>query len=241
MIKFIKKLFPYSFKRSVKDHLGVPSLHWSLQNLKKKGFNPKNVIDIGAYEGHWTIDFLEVFPDANILMVEAQLTKEHKLKEVTNRYAGVNVAIEVLSSLNNVLVEFFENETASHINTVSSENEMVNSVNQRKAKSLDTLLLERNLPMPDFLKLDVQGHEIEVLKGGGKALFNATFCLLEVTLIDLGDNAPLFFEVNKFMDEKGFQVYDICQFMRRPFDKALYQLDVLFIKKDSSFVNDKNW
>ena len=52
MINIIKSLLPFTFKRSVKDHLGVPSLHWSLQNLKKKGFYPKVVIDIGAYEGY---------------------------------------------------------------------------------------------------------------------------------------------------------------------------------------------
>ncbi|MEQ1554978.1 MAG: hypothetical protein ABL929_12405, partial [Ferruginibacter sp.] len=74
--KFIKSIFPFSFKRSVKEHLGVPSLHWSLQNLKKKGFNPTQVVDIGAYEGGWTKDFLEVYPQSNILMIEAQPQKE---------------------------------------------------------------------------------------------------------------------------------------------------------------------
>ncbi|MEQ1553452.1 MAG: hypothetical protein ABL929_04685 [Ferruginibacter sp.] len=43
------------------------------------------------------------------------------------------------------------------------------------------------------------------------------------------------------MDAQGFQVYDITQFMRRPFDRAMYQMDVMYIKKDSEFVNDRNW
>ena len=86
-----------------------------------------------------------------------------------------------------------------------------------------------------------QGHELEVLKGGAQALAKADFCLLEVSLLDLGDNAPLFFEIQAYMDAQGFQAYDICQFMRRPFDKALFQMDVLFVKKNSSYVNDGNW
>jgi FkbM family methyltransferase len=241
MIKYLKILFPFTFKRIVKDHLGVPSLHWSLQNLKKKGFDPKNVIDIGAYEGHWTIDFLEVFPSSKVLMIEAQSKKETILNAVKNKFSGVDYSIGLLSSVDNVEVNFIENETASHIDSTIEFNGNINNTNLVKTKSLDTILSENNIALPDFLKLDVQGHEIEVLKGSSKALSNAEICLLEVTLIDLGDKSPLFTEVNNFMDQNGFQVYDISQFMRRPFDKAMYQMDVLFIKKDSSFINDKNW
>ncbi len=108
MVKFIKKLFPFSFKRSVKDNLGVPSLHWSLQNLKKKGFNPVNVVDVAAYEGHWTIDFSEVFPISKILMVEPQSKKEGKLKTVIRRFSNVDYAINLLSSADNAEVFFLK-------------------------------------------------------------------------------------------------------------------------------------
>jgi FkbM family methyltransferase len=237
MIKFIKSIFPFSFKRSVKEHLGVPSLHWSLQNLKKKGFTPANVVDIGAYEGGWTKDFLEVYPQANILMIEAQQKKEPILKKVKTNFPNIDYAIALVSSDDNLEVNFLENETASHINF--NKNEKLKNI--VKTKSLETILSEKNKPFPNFLKLDVQGHEIEVLKGCTNVLKTVEICLLEVTLIKLGDNDVLFTELNNFMDSKGFQVYDITQFMRRPFDKAMYQMDVLFIKKESDYVNDRNW
>jgi hypothetical protein len=81
---------------------------------------------------------------------------------------------------------------------------------------------------------------LEVLYGATNSLVHAEFCLLEVSLIDLGGE-PLLAEVVFFMDEKGFQTYDICQFMRRPFDKAVYQIDMLFVKKNSRFVASKRW
>lgn len=76
ILPFIKKLFPFKFKRNIKEHLGVPSLHWSLQNLKRKNFDPAVILDIGAYEGLWALDVLEVFPSAIILMLEAQKNQE---------------------------------------------------------------------------------------------------------------------------------------------------------------------
>jgi 16S rRNA G527 N7-methylase RsmG len=85
-MKLIKKLLPYKYKRAVKEKLGVPSLHWSLQNLKKKNFHPATVLDIGAYEGYWTRDLLEVFPSARILMVEAQKNKAPFLEKIKQEY-----------------------------------------------------------------------------------------------------------------------------------------------------------
>jgi FkbM family methyltransferase len=237
MIKFIKSIFPFSFKRSVKEHLGVPSLHWSLQNLKQKGFNPTQVVDIGAYEGGWTKDFLEVYPQSKILMIEAQPKKEAILNLLKNN--NIDYTIALVSSEDNLEVNFLENETASHINF--SENFDGGSANIVKTKSLKTILFEKNIVFADFLKLDVQGHEIEVLKGCLDVLAKVEICLLEVTLIKLGDNDVLFTELNNFMDAQGFQVYDITQFIRRPFDRAMYQMDVMFIKKDSAYVNDRNW
>jgi FkbM family methyltransferase len=239
-MKLIKKLLPFTYKRSIKEKLGVPSLHWSLQNLLEKKFYPANVVDIGAYEGTWTIDFLEVFPSSRILMVEAQKTKSVYLDKVKHKFPSVEYAIALLSSEDGKEKYFYENETASHVmeSNVFHKNLSVRIV---KTRTLDSLLLETQFPYPELLKLDVQGHEIEVLKGASKAIEAAEICLLEVSLLDLGDNNPLLLDVINFMDTKHFQAYDISQFIRRPLDKALYQLDMFFVKKNSYLIADKSW
>lgn len=234
----IKDLFPFKYKRTIKEHLGVPSLHWSLQNLKRKNFDPLVIIDIGAYEGIWTLDVLEVFPSAKILMVEAQESKIPFLERVKGKCKNVDYSISLLSSEDGKTKTFIENETASH---VAANEEPGNTSIQMQTQSLDTLLDSKKFPLPDFLKLDVQGHEMEVLKGAERSLDNCTVCLLEISLLNLGDDTPLLSDMIAFMDKKGFQAYDISQFIRRPFDKALYQVDMFFVKKSSFIVGDKNW
>lgn len=238
IMKLVKKLFPSKYKRAVKEKLGVPSLHWSLQNLERKNFYPASVLDIGAYEGYWTIDLLEVFPMARVMMVEAQKNKAPFLKSIKERYPNVDYAITLLSSESGVTRSFEENETASHI--VSKEDVGV-QYRKMQTQTLDELLISKQFPLPDFLKLDVQGHEMEVLKGAGKSLSHATICLLEISLLNLGDDGPLLTDMIAFMDQKGFQAYDISHFMRRPFDKALYQVDMFFVKKNSFLIADKRW
>ncbi|MFN9709928.1 MAG: FkbM family methyltransferase [Bacteroidota bacterium] len=233
--KIIKLLLSFKTKRSIKEKLGVPGLHASLLLLKQRGYHPEFVIDGGAYEGYWTLDFLEVFPDAKILMIEAQLSKSDKLDKIVKQYPGVEKHHCLLSDTDGRMLQFHENETASQV--VCNEFVVTNS---RASESLDALLERRSLPSPDFIKLDVQGFELEVLKGGENALKTAEFCLLEVSLLDIG-NEPLLNDVLSFMNNRGFQAYDICQLMRRPYDNALYQIDLLFIRKDSRFIADKRW
>jgi len=237
MIQFVKRLMPSKFKRDVKEHLGVPSLHWSLQNMQRCGFTPSFVLDIGAYEGYWTQDLLEVFPDARVYMIEAQESKREKLEAVAKQFPKVDFAIQLLSSRDGSEVFFLESETASHVlKEPPAEGAAV-----KKTMCLDTLVESKYNTYPDMLKLDVQGHELEVLKGGVRCLRHAQACLLEVSLMDIGDGSPLLAEVLDFMGEHQFQAYDIPGFMRRPYDKALYQIDILFVKTNSSLIAAKRW
>lgn len=215
--------------------MGVPSMHWSLQNIKQLGFDPAFVLDIGAYEGYWTKDFLEVFPQSNVLMFEAQKSKEVKLQKLCSEFSNVSFHIALLSNEDGKTLHFEENETASHVSSSNNSNSSV--VN---SESVDAFLKRKNLPNPDFIKLDVQGFELEVLRGATAALHHAEFCLLEVSFLQL-DDSPLVLEVMNFMDAAGFQAYDLLQLMRRPFDKALYQADLLFIKKSSRFIQERRW
>lgn len=236
--KFIKKILPFKYKRAVKEKLGVPSLHWSLQNLKKINFNPSAVLDIGAYEGYWTLDLLEVFPTAKVLMVEAQKNKSPFLEKIKIQYPNTDYAISLLSSRDGDQKYFLEDETASHISAFPvTDNPGV----ILKTQTVDSLLKEKYFALPDFIKLDVQGHEMEVLKGAKAAMVHAEVCLLEISLFDFGDGTPLLLEMLNFMDANDFTAYDISQFMRRPLDKLLFQIDMFFVKKDSFLIADKRW
>lgn len=233
-MNFFKRLLPYKFKRKFKDHLGVPSLHWSLLNLKRIGFNPEFVVDIGAYHGEWTSSFLEVFPNTTVLMIEAQRSKEMHLHKICHLNPKCRYQIELLSSEKGKSIAFYENETASHVVNYDEDNTV-----RIDSDTIDCVM-EKEMLYPDFIKLDVQGHELEILKGGETTLKNAEFCLLEVSLLELSGE-PSFATVIDFMDQRGFQAYDICQFMRRPFDHALYQVDLLFINKRSDFIKNRRW
>ena len=61
----------------------------------------------------------------------------------------------------------------------------------------------------DFIKADVQGYELEVLRGGVEAVSQSIGCELEVSFIEIYKDQPLFAEVDQFMRARGFFLADL--------------------------------
>jgi hypothetical protein len=107
--------------------------------------------------------------------------------------------------------------------------------------TLDSLTKGTAFAQPDFLKLDIQGYELEVLTGAEQSIQSTEAILMEVNLLGIYENAPLFHETVEYMGRREFQVYDLCSFFRRPFDGALWQVDVIFVHRSSSLVSSSRW
>ncbi len=235
--RVIKSLIPESTIKKLKAKYHVPDMEWSLKNLYTNGFRPKYILDIGAYEGEWTLMCKEIFKDAKFLMIEAQSSKSPKLDRITS--STVDYKICLLGPQRNNSAKFYINET------VSSALQETEKQNQEYVDiemfTLDEVLVEKAITNADFIKLDVQGFELEVLKGAVNCLKNAEVVLMEVSLIEINKGAPLIHEVMSFMTERGFVCYDICSIVRRPLDQALWQTDLIFVKAASALVSSKKY
>ena len=82
-----------------------------------------------------------------------------------------------------------------------------------------------------LIKLDVQGAEIEVLKGGEALVRRCAFVLLEMPFMGTYNHgAPSFLEYMTYLDQLGFVPYDLPEMHREA--GVLLQVDVLFIRRD---------
>lgn len=238
--KIILKIFyllPFKIRIKIKHSFNIPSMEWSLINLKNNGFTPKNVLDIGAYEGEWTKMIKMIYPDCNVMMVEPLPEKESILKELCIKFNGsVNFVRALLASKDDQEVNFNVNETASSV-----LNEQHNEHNKKIklfTKTVDGIAEKKYF---DLIKLDTQGYELEILKGAKDTIGNTEVILMEISLIDIHKDVPLIKDVLNFMDDIGFQIYDISSFIRRPLDNALWQIDAIFVKKNSKLLSSKEW
>jgi len=238
MLSLLKRVVPAILKKKLKEKLGVPDQEYTFKRLKNLGYQPKLVLDIGAYEGHWAESFLTIFPEAKILMLEGQEGKRNLLQQKTAANKHLYFQIALLGSAE-YEVEFNIYETASSV--LKENNETGAKTEIRMLTTLDKSIINTPFTKADFIKIDTQGYELEILKGAEKTIQQAEFILLEVSLIDIYKNCPMVAEVMAFMQSNGFVLYDICSLMRRPYDNALFQSDFLFVKETSPFRAAKQW
>lgn len=216
----------------------------SLNALATWGFTPNSAIDIGAYAGKWTVMFKTFFPDCKVLMIEAQEGMVKRLEEVQSRLDNVEIENKLLGPEDDREIEFIEMKTGSSVFEESSPYKRSRVL--KKLVTLDTLIKKHpEYSKPDFLKLDVQGYELEILKGAEELLKNTEIILLEASLIPVNKGCPLISTVIEFMSSRNFRLLDFCSQVRRK-DSSLWQTDLLFINEQSTYLpseilDDSNW
>ena len=77
--------------------------------------------------------------------------------------------------------------------------------------SLDEAIAEHGIPDPSFVKLDVEGAELEILRGATRALERAVALKTEVAFIEQRVQQPLAFEVAAFLQERGYVLMDFIE------------------------------
>ena len=228
---FAYELYEYGLKDSMFNSMNL---------MKQRGFSPKTIIDVGAYTGGWTSKVINIFPDANFIMCEAQPEKKSCLENIKAKYpTQIEYHIALLGSAEKESVPYYLMETGS---SVLEENTDYNrELTQLPMHTLDNLIEPALLEQPCFLKLDVQGYEIEVLKGAQTLLDKLDIVLLEVSILEYNKGAPLLAEIISFMDNAGFSTFDITELKRTPDEHILFQADIFFCKHEHPFRNIKKF
>lgn len=229
--------------RNVHRWLSMTSDVYCFSELKRRGVDLGRIVDVGAYEGHWTRMIKQQFPQADVLMVEPLRAKQANLERLIDEYPGtVQLASEVIGEADNKWIEFNEAETGSSVLCdVSGSPAAIATPCRRKLRTLDSLLAEKSFSPVDLLKLDVQGYELQVLAGARETLADTSFVLVEASLQRLYEDSPLVADVLARMESLNFQLYDITELHRRPLDGATAQADLLFVRKQSPLVAHEGW
>lgn len=87
-----------------------------------------------------------------------------------------------------------------------------------KARTVDALVAERNLPLPDLIKMDVQGAELDVLRGAANTLQHAKDIILELQKVEYNKGAPLRDGVIEYLNSIGFVMCGDKPFCDNGFD-----------------------
>jgi FkbM family methyltransferase len=220
--------------------LRVPEIPFALENLRTAGFQPTHIFDVGAYQGDFARSCLNTWTTAKITCFEALEPKVIQLKQLAAQHPNVTVIPGLIGAEAREQVPLNLSETASSV--------LVEQIPQQfpvqfyPMRTIDQIVHEQfGDRSPDLLKIDVQGYELEVLKGAEKSLPQMQAILAEVNLLDIHQNVPLIADVMAWLNQRDWVAYDICGLTRRPLDQALWQADMIFVPRNSPLRSDKRW
>ncbi len=216
-------------------------MHKALVHLRRKGFAPGVVADIGAAKGYWSFGAGKIFRDAEFYMFDPLDESEPNLRALCKsrkryRYDLCAIGDEAGQCVINLtpdfdgstLLDYYEGNIDQVARTVP-------------VKTLDALVESGELEQPNLIKIDVQGYEMKVLNGGLNTIANAEVVILEVNFFRFMPECPLVHEIIEKMASLGFIMFDIAGSLRRPFQEDLGQADFVFVCSSSPIVESNRW
>ena len=199
-----------------------------LEDLRLRGYAPRTMLDVGAHIGTFTQAFLQVFPDCVPTLVEPNPFCHEALSQLPfEAYPAAASSQNGRATL--FLTKEWLQSTGSSLyreNTAFFRDEVVIEHEVDKVR-LDDLFRGRRF---DFVKIDTQGAELDVLMGAEALIRQADYILIEVSLVEFNTGAPPAEAVFNQLARMGFRSAQVTEFHRLQGvnDGGLLQLDFLF-------------
>tara|TARA_Y100001970_G_scaffold280035_1_gene388365 strand:+ start:675 stop:1337 length:663 start_codon:yes stop_codon:yes gene_type:complete len=205
----------------------------ALQKLKSFGFEPKKILDIGANKGKWSLEIKKkVFPRAEYTLIEAIDYEE--LEKLRIKYDNINYKNILLDEIEHLVTWYEKRNTGDSLFKENTGYFDDCKEIKRSTTTLD-LVFNKN-EVFELIKIDCQGAEIPILKGGNRLVQKSSVIILEVPFMgEYNIGAPNFYEHINYMENIGYRVFDIVDLHR--VDNILIQIDIIFIRKGHDFEN----
>lgn len=201
--KYIKRYegFNYDFNRNGESHI--------LKSLK--GFLDKGIVfDVGANRGHWACMFSNIFPKISIYSFEpSPSTFKNFLVPATSSVSTIKAFNKGLGSTSGTLPfkEYIEGDTLSSFVVDANFHSHESYFTYVDVVSGDEFCLANKISTIDFLKIDVEGFEFEVLDGFKDMISKKAIQIIQFeygyTNADAGHTLKDFFS---FLSSKGYIV-----------------------------------
>src|SRR5687768_5494672 len=212
-----------------------PRGYWeSLRRVQSHDVVPRTIVDVGAANGTWTAECLALFPKAKYLLVDPLEENRPHLDQLRESHPNVTVWSGALGAAPGKLYTHVHGDQSSFLaSEYAGNNNAAATTAEIDVRTLDSFVDAGQIAPPDLIKADVQGYELEVLRGAERCLRTAELLLLEVSFRRVYSGCPLAHEVISYCGERGFRIYDVCSYTQRPRDGELVQSDILFARSDS--------
>jgi len=204
-------------------------------------FPVRTIIDVGANEGQFAGWILPYFPQASIFCFEPVADAFSVLASWAAKQGGRVTPVRCAIGETEGTLEMIKHDmhtssssflrTTAHCEHFYPETKTQSSI-KVSCKTLDGAVAGLNGLEPDILiKVDVQGYEARVLRGGRQTFLQSKVAILEVSLVPLYESQPTFAEIVEMMDDLDFNYAGSLEQICNP-NGLLLSIDAVFFKRN---------
>lgn len=178
---------------------------------------PRVYVDGGAHDGQMAQRFLKRFPGMQVHAFEPNADLFPRLQQNLSGVPGERHQL-ALSSETQTLKMFINDSPMTSSVLPRNENSeryfdavtKVKEVRELRATSLDDWFTDSGLKRVDILKLDLQGYELEALRGAGRMLEAGVACVyIEINYVPFYEGSATFGEIDVFMRSRGYKLFNL--------------------------------
>jgi FkbM family methyltransferase len=204
-----------------------------------KNITIDTIIDVGANEGQFVEEILDIFPRAEIYSFEPLKDCYQKLELKFKNNNNVHINNFALGEKTGEIV--FHRSSASPSSSILQMSRLHKKLFPYTAdlfeekvnlKRLDEVLSADQLGNSVLLKIDVQGAEEQVIKGSAKILQNMSVIITEVSYASLYDNQPLVRDIIGLLGSNGFKYIGNLEQFVSPITNAPLFADAIFVNNE---------
>lgn len=230
MNKFLKVIFCIINPQYLKLYLHGVSPVFELNPLVRRINKIKTVIDVGSNKGQFISLIKNRFPEAKLFSFEP-LKHEFELQKhifKKNKITFFNVAVGEKKQSKQFYITNRRDSSSLLKPFDKRKIYKIKKIISVEVNRLDALLKDCILQKKILLKIDVQGNELNVLKGLGKLINYVDYIILENSFKSIYKNQPKKKRVENFLLNNKFKILHKCNITK--FKSKLFQEDVLYIK-----------
>jgi FkbM family methyltransferase len=197
---------------------------------------PRTILDVGANRGQFALFALRRFPRARLICFEPLAEPAAVLRRVVADHPGVEVHEVALSAISGVQsMHLTRKDDSSSLLPVTERQEAAFSGSAEvgrvdvSVRRLDDCVDPATVARPCLLKIDVQGTELDVLRGGRGVLTCVDEAIVECSFVELYAGQALADDVIGELRAQGFRLRGFATPTYAP-DGSPLQADLVFAR-----------
>lgn len=198
------------------------------------------IFDIGAHKGESIRHFSEIFKNSVIHSFEPDPQSFSHLTSSFSNHPSI-AKLNNLALSNSCGCKTFYKQKLSHLGSLSKINtsskdslgfaeRALNEAINVNVTTIDEYCNRNNIKNIDILKIDVQGHEYDVLLGSKLSLKTIKCLAIEICLFDFYEKVSDISNIFNLLYEENFSLYSIPKISQNPSNFRSDWFEAIFVK-----------